>query len=138
MYQENRLYVEKINELVVDTEKLQENIKSVKKSGKEQLAQKEQEMSKEIAMYLEEKKYFKNEIKQKFLDRLASHEQTLDILTEEMEELCMMINQVQGQNVMIMYESQSSFDVNGEGSNLNSRGSLNVKPKKDDSNKGNN
>lgn len=61
-----------------------------------------------------------------------NHEQTLDTLTEEMEELCHMINQITNQNISIVYESSSSVDaesVQASDYRGNSRGSLNKNSK---------
>jgi len=132
LYQENRAYVEKINELVAEQDKISENIKLLKKGHKDTMVIREQEIRKEVAKLWEERCQIKNEIKSKFLERLVNHESTLDTLTEEMEELCFMMNQISNQNISIMYESNSSIDaesIQASEFNLNSRNSLNKNSK---------
>jgi hypothetical protein len=66
LYQENRAYVEKINEMLTEAEKLQEALKAVKKTHKDHMVIREQEIRKEVAKLWEERCQIKNEIKSKF------------------------------------------------------------------------
>ena len=94
LYKENRLFVEKINELDAEKTKLLDQLAKIKKSNKEAMTTKEQEIRKEVAELWEARCQVKEELKAKFLERLKSHELTLDCLTDEMEELCFILKQV--------------------------------------------
>ena len=104
IYKENKKMFGKMSEIDKENQDLRTQIKELKKKHKENWATMENDIRKEVSEIWEKRQQTLKDTQRMYMERQKGHENTLNSLTEEMEDLCFILKEVTKENIFIYYE----------------------------------